>query len=96
MIKKTVSKCSSLLPPFLSEKNAKFLTNETKDTVALGITQNLKKSVFPASKKDIFNISLQIEETETTVNSDRDWELSDNTEEISVRRRLKEMSFLEK
>ena len=43
-------------------------------------------------KKDIFNISAQIEETETTVNSDRDWEISDKTEEISVRGRLKENS----
>ena len=65
-------------------------------TVALGITQNLKKSVFPADKKGIFNISTQIEETETTVNSDRDWEISDNTEEVSVRGRLKEKSLFEK
>ena len=28
-------------------------------------------------------------ETQTTVNSDRDWEISDKTEEISVRGRLK-------
>ena len=60
--------------------------------MALGITQNLKKSVLPANKKGIFNISAQIEETETTINSDRDWEISDKTEEISVRGRLKENS----
>ena len=58
------------------------------DTVALGITQNLKKSVLPADKKGIFNISAQIEETETQVNSDRDWEILDKTNEISVRERL--------
>ena len=60
--------------------------------MALGITQNLKKSVLPADKKDIFNISTQIEENETTVNSDRGWEISDKIEEISVRGRLKENS----
>ena len=74
----------------LSEKIPKSLTNHIKDTVALGITQNLKKSVLPVNKKDIFNISSQIEETETTVNLDRDWEISGKTEEISVRGRLKE------
>ena len=31
-------------------------------------------------KKGIFNISAQIEETETRVTSDRDWEISDKTE----------------
>ena len=56
--------------------------------MALGITQNLKKSVLPADKKGIFNISAQIEETETQVNSDRDWEILDKTKEISVRERL--------
>ena len=78
--------------PLLSGKILKSLTNHTKDTAALGITQNLKESVLPVDKKGIFNISAQIEETETTVNSDRDWEISDKTEEISVRRRLKENS----
>ena len=43
-------------------------------------------------KKGIFNISALIEETETTVNSDRIWETSDKTEEISVCVRLKENS----
>ena len=60
--------------------------------MALGITQNLKKSVLPADKKDIFNICTQIEENETTVNSDRGWEISDKIVEISVRERLKENS----
>ena len=60
--------------------------------MALRITQNLKKYVLPTDKKDNFNISAKIEETETTVNSDRDWEISDKTEEISVRGRLKENS----
>ena len=50
------------------------------------------QSVLPVDKKDIFNISAQIEETETTVNSDSDWEISDKTEEISVRGRFKENS----
>ena len=73
----------------LSEKIPKSLTKHIKDTVELGITQNLKKSVLPVDKKEIFNISAQIEETETAVNSDRDWEISGKTEEISVRGRLK-------
>ena len=60
--------------------------------MALGITQNLKKSVLPANNKGIFNISAQIEETETPVNSDRDWEILDKTEKISVRGRVKENS----
>ena len=60
--------------------------------MALGITQSLKKSVLPADKKGIFNISAQIEDTETKINSDRDCEISDKTEEISVRGRLKENS----
>ena len=72
----------------LSEKILKYLTNHTLDTVALGITQNLKKSVLPADKKGIFNICAQIEETETQVNSDRDWEILDKTNEISVRESL--------
>ena len=46
------------------------------------MTQNLKKSVFPANKKGIFNISARIEETETSVNLDRDWKILDKTEEI--------------
>ena len=61
--------------------------------IIIRITQNLKKSVFPSDKKNIFNIfniSAQIEETETTVNSDKDWKISHKTEEISVRQRLKE------
>ena len=74
----------------LSEKNLKSLTNHTKDTEALRVTQNLKKSVLPVDKKGTFNIFAQIEETETTVNLDRDWEISGKTEEISVRGRLKE------
>ena len=77
------------MPP-LSEKIPKSLTNHIKNTVAAGITQNLKKSVLPVNKKEIFNISSQIEETETTVNLDRGWEISDKTEKILVRGRLKE------
>ena len=60
--------------------------------MALGITQNLKKSVLPADKKSIFNTSAQIEDTKATINSDTDCEISDKTEEISVRGRLKENS----
>ena len=56
--------------PLLSEKIPKSLANHTKDTVALGITQNLKKYVLPADKKGIFNISAQIEDTEAAINSD--------------------------
>ena len=74
------------------KKISKSLANHTRDTAALGITQNLKKSVLLAEKKGAFSISPQIEETETTVNSERDWEISDKTEEISVRGRLKENS----
>ena len=55
----------------LSEKIPKSLTNHTKYTATLGITENLKKSVLPVDKKGIFNVSALIEETETTVNSDR-------------------------
>ena len=77
-------------PPL--RKIPKSLAHHTKDTVALGITQNLKKSVLPADKKGIFNISAQTEETVTTVNSDRDWEISDETEQISIHGRLKENS----
>ena len=80
------------MPPTPLRKIPKSLANHTKDTVALGITQNLKKFVLSAGKNGIFNISAQIEETETTVNSDRDWEISDKTEEISIRGRLKENS----
>ena len=46
-----------------------------------------KKGIF---KKNIFNISAQIGEIETAINSKRDWEISDKTEDISVRARLKE------
>ena len=60
--------------------------------MALGITRNLKKFVFPADKRGIFNISAQIEETETPVNSDRDWEILYKTEERSTRGILKEKS----
>ena len=63
--------------------------------MALGITQNLKKSVLSVDKKDISNISAQIflhKETETTVNSDWNWKISGKTEEVSVRARLKEKS----
>ena len=67
--------------PTLPEKIPKSLANPTKDTVALGITQNLTKSVLPVDKKSIFNISAQIEEIET-ISSNRDWE-------ISVRGRLR-------
>ena len=72
------------------------LANHTKDTVALGITQNLIKSVLPADKKGIFNISAQIEETETTINSDMDLEILDKAEEISVRGTLKKISLFGK
>ena len=77
-------------PPPFSEKIPKSLTNHIKDTVAVATIQNLKESVLLVDKKDIFNISAQIEETETKVDSDRDWEISDKAEKISVRRRLKE------
>ena len=60
--------------------------------MALGITQNLKKPVLAADKKGIFNISVQIEETERPVNLDRYWKFFDKTEEISVRGRLKQNS----
>ena len=33
-------------------------------------------------KKDILNISAQIGETETTINSNREWKISDKTEDI--------------
>ena len=83
-ISKKIKRSSFGTPPPLSEKISKSLTNRIKDTVALGITQNLKKSVLPVDKKDIFNISAQIEETEATVNSNRDWKISDKTEEILI------------
>ena len=54
----------------------------------------LKKSALPVDKKNIFNISAQMAETEATVNSD--WEISDKTEEILVRGRLKENSHFSK
>ena len=76
----------------LPEKIPKYLANHTKDTVALEITQNLTKSVFPAYKKGFFKISAQIEEIETLVNLNKDWEISDKMEEISVRGKLKENS----
>ena len=76
----------------LPVKNPKSLENHTKDTVALGTIQILTKSVLPADKKGIFNISAQIEETETTINSNRNWEILYKTEDISVRWRLKENS----
>ena len=60
--------------------------------MALGITQNLKKSVLPANNKGIFNISAQIEETETPVNWDRDWKIFRQNRGNSVRGRLKENS----
>ena len=69
-ISKKIKRNSFGMSP-LSEKIPKSLTNHIKDTVALGITQNLKKSVLPVDKKGIFNISALTEETETTVNSDR-------------------------
>ena len=74
---------------FFPLKNQKSLENHTKGTVALGIIQNLTKSVLPADKKGIFNIFAQIEETETTINSNRNWEISCKPEDISVRWRLK-------
>ena len=83
------------MPP-VAEKIPKFLANHTKDTVALGITQNLTKSVLPADKKGIFNVSAQIEETETTINSDMDLEILDKAEEISVRGTLKKISLFGK
>ena len=49
------------LHPLPSQKKIrKYLTNHIKNTVALGITQNLKRSVFPADKKGVFYISAQI------------------------------------
>ena len=49
------------LHPLPSQKKIrKYLTNHTKNTVALGITQNLKKFVFPADKNGVFNVSAQI------------------------------------
>ena len=60
--------------------------------MALGITQNLKKSVLPANNKGIFNISAQIEETETLVNLDRHWKIFRQNRGNSVRGRLKENS----
>ena len=53
--------------PLLPEKNPRSLANHTKDTAALVITQKLTKSVFPADKNGIFNMSAQTEETETTI-----------------------------
>ena len=76
------------VPRLLPEQNSKSVANHTKDAVPLGITQKLTKSVLPADKKGIFNISAEIEENEATANSNRDCE----TEEISVRGRLKENS----
>ena len=80
------------LPPPPSEKNPKSLTNHSKDTMLLEITQNIEKFVLPADKNGIFNISVQIEETEATVNLGRDWEISGKTDYISLRGRLKENS----
>ena len=53
--------------PLLSEKNPRSLANHTKDTAALVITQKLAKSVFPADKNGIFNMSAQTEETKTKI-----------------------------
>ena len=64
---------------------------QTKNEIIAEITATAK-SVLPADKKGIFNISARIEETETTVNLDKDWEILGKTEEISVRGRLKEHS----
>ena len=82
------------LHPLPSQKKIrKCLTNHIKNTVALGITQNLKRSVFPADKKGVFYISAQIEENEAPDNSDKDWKILDKTKEISVHGRLKENSY---
>ena len=59
---------ASLVP----EKISKSLANHTNDTAALGITQNLTRFVLRADKKSIFKISAQKEETEKTINSNRD------------------------
>ena len=76
----------------LPEKIPKYLANHTKYTVTLEITQNLAKSFFPAYKKGFFKISAQIEEIETPVNLNKDWEILGKTEESSVRGELKENS----
>ena len=82
------------LHPLPSQKKIrKYLTNHTKNTVALGITQNLKKFVFPADKKGVLNISTQIEEIETPDNSDKGWKILDKTKEVSVHGILKENSL---
>ena len=79
-----------MLPPL--RKNSEIFSKPHQ--IYSGIRNNPKpqKSILPADKKGIFNISVQIEDTETTVNSDRDWKISDKTEGISVRGRLKEKS----
>ena len=59
---------ASLVP----EKISKSLANHTNDTAALGITQNLTRFILRADKKSIFKISAQKEETEKTINSNRD------------------------
>ena len=52
----------------LPEKILKSIANHTKNA-ALGITQNLTKSVVPA-EKGMFNISTQIKEPDTIINSE--------------------------
>ena len=77
-------------PLSLPEKFLKSLAKHITDTAVIGVTQNHTKSVLPVDKKDICNVSAQTEETETTINFSRDWEISDKTEDISVREKLKE------
>ena len=85
------------MPPPLSEKIPKSLTNHIKDTMALGIIQNLKKPVLPVDKRNIFNISAQIEETETTVNFGQGLgNFRENRGNFNTREVKRKQSFLEK
>ena len=74
----------------LTEKILKSIANQTKDTVAIGITQTFTKSVLLADNRGTFNISAQTEETDTTINSNKDCEISGKIESILVCGRLKE------
>ena len=81
----------------LPGKILKFLTNHTKDIVALGITQNFTKSVLPANKQNIVNISAHIEETEKKIIQTENQKFQIKLTDISVHEKLKEnRHFLEK
>ena len=77
--------------PTFSEETLKPLANQTKNKFSTKTRSEHQKSAISAKKKDIASLAVTFEERETfDFTYKRDWEITGETKNVSIRGRLKQ------